>query len=236
MRSDGDGSAVVVTVESRALVLRVGPTAWAVLQDVVLDARPHNGRWLATTSTRRVAEHLGLTPGTVARALARLCTEGIVHREDRRDADTGRFGETVYVVAHLVGLRPCVDLPLTADRDAASPRTAAPLTDNRRSEPGDEDERRTSPLGRRRAAVTEQQQLLADNAPTTSSVPVNPPMSRTTKPRTPNHQTPTTKNLQRQEPYNTEPRSTTNQRPTDSCQLFEQALPGAAAFRSEAGA
>ena len=237
MRRDGDASAVVVTVESRALVLRVGPTAWAVLQDVVLDARPHNGRWLARTSTRRVAEHLGLTPGTVARALARLCTEGIVHREDRRDADTGRFGETVYVVAHLGGLRPCVDLPLTADCDAASPCTAAPLADDRRSEPGDEDQRRSSSPGRRRAAVTEQQLLLADNAPpTTSSVPVNPPLSRTTKPRTPNHQTPTTKNLQHQDPYNTEPLNTTNQRATDSCQLFEQALPGAAAFSAEAGA
>lgn len=106
MLDDGSTSGLFVTIESRVLKRSLGPTAWAVLEDVVLDAVSQDGRWLARTSTRRVADHLGLTPGTVARALARLCTERIVHREDRRDAGTGRFGESVYVVAPLAALRP----------------------------------------------------------------------------------------------------------------------------------
>jgi hypothetical protein len=239
---DDDASPVLVTVASRALVRRLGPTAWAVLEDVVLDARPQNGRWLAKTSSRRMAEHLGLTPGTVGRALARLCTEGILRREDRRDSGTGRFGESVYVVAQLVGLRPCVDLPLTADRDTASPRPAAQQTKDRHREPAENDKRRSSAPSRRQAPVTEQQLLLADEAPvTTTSIPVNLPIPRTTKPQTtndqiPRTQTPRTQNPKPQTNYKAQDLNTTNQRSTDSCQPSGQAFPGASAFRPETGA
>src|SRR5438874_8049958 len=98
--SDGESAAdagVLVTRSSRTLKEELGPTGWAVLEDVVLDAVPAERRLEARTSVRLIAGHLGLTPGTVARALARLCNQGVVHREDRRDSVTGRFGESVYV-------------------------------------------------------------------------------------------------------------------------------------------
>jgi hypothetical protein len=115
------GASVVVTGSaSRALIRQVGPTAWAVLQDVSLDARREDDLWVAQTSVRRVAGHLGLTPGTVARSLARLCAAGLLHREDRRDAGSGRFVASVYVVVPTRVISPCVDLPYTVEPDTAS--------------------------------------------------------------------------------------------------------------------
>lgn len=100
---------------SRAVKRRIGTTAWAVLEDVALNASLHDGRWVASTSVRQVATHLGLTPGTVARALACLCAAGLVQGEDRRDANTGRFSRSVYRLAPTSALSPCTDSPHTAD-------------------------------------------------------------------------------------------------------------------------
>ena len=72
-----EASVVLTESASRTLIRQVGPTAWAVLQDVSLDARREGDLWVAQTSVRRVAGHLGLTPGTVARSLARLCAAGL---------------------------------------------------------------------------------------------------------------------------------------------------------------
>jgi DNA-binding transcriptional ArsR family regulator len=102
---------------SRALIKDLGTTAWSVLLDVSLDALPDTAGWAAKTSVRLIADHLGLTPGTVARALARLRVAGLVRRLDRRDDVTGRFVESVYVVAPALGIVPCVDCPHTVERD-----------------------------------------------------------------------------------------------------------------------
>ena len=245
MLGGNEAGRLIVTVECRVLKRSLGPTAWAVLEDVVLDAVPKEGRWLARTSTRRVADHLGVTPGTVARAMARLCTEGIVHREDRRDVDTGRFGESVYVVEPLAGLRPCVDRPHTADRDMETPHTDRPAMEARHTRVLTEDgltahapDRQPSSSGRRRGTTGAPVQLplLGDDAPTATSAPSNASSPTNTKPQCPNPETPTSHNPKSQSPTTTQPLNPTTERPTDSCQLFEQALPGAAAFRSEAGA
>lgn len=75
---------VLVGEASRAVKREVGTTAWAVLEDLALEAcRDGNGA-LARTTVRIMADHLGLTSGTVARAVARLCAAGLVRREDRR--------------------------------------------------------------------------------------------------------------------------------------------------------
>jgi hypothetical protein len=115
----GPDPAVVVTQASRALIREVGITAWAVLVDVSLDAAPGPAGWAARTSVRATADHLGLTPGTVARALARLRTAGLVQRRDDRDRVTGRFVESAYVLGTMAGIVPCVDCPHTAGRDTA---------------------------------------------------------------------------------------------------------------------
>jgi predicted DNA-binding transcriptional regulator YafY len=109
-----------VSAASRALVREVGTTGWAVLLDVSLDARPENGDRVARTNVRVIADHLGLSPGTVARALARLCTAGLVHRRDRRDIVTGRFAESVYIVASTMGIVPCIDCPHTVETDTGT--------------------------------------------------------------------------------------------------------------------
>lgn len=176
--------------------------------------------------------------------MARLCVEGIVHREDRRDVDTGRFGESVYVVEPLAGLRPCVDLPQTADRGMDPPHTVRRAmaarhntlpTEGRRTV--DAPHRQPSSSGRRRGAgAPVQLPLLGDVAPTGTSEPHSASSPTNPKPQSPNPETPTTHNPKSQNPNTTEPLNATTQRPTDSCQLFEQALASAAAFRSEAGA
>jgi len=83
---------LAIAPDARALKRQLGPTAWAVLEDVALDARLDDaGRLVATTSSRRVAENLGLTSGTVSRALGRLRSLGLV--EYARESGTGgRFG------------------------------------------------------------------------------------------------------------------------------------------------
>jgi hypothetical protein len=109
---------------SRALVRELGTTAWTVLLDVSLDARSEAARWAARTSVRVIAAHLGLTAGTEARALARLNAAALVHRQDRRDLVTGRFVESVYLVAPTAGIVTCVDCPHTAEPPTAEPHTA----------------------------------------------------------------------------------------------------------------
>jgi len=93
--------AVVVTGASRELRSSLGVFAWAVLEDVALDAvTDAAGCLVATTSVRRVAEHLGIGKDTAAAALARLAERGLVERRPAGRADGGRFGRSVYVI-HL---------------------------------------------------------------------------------------------------------------------------------------
>lgn len=68
-----------VEAASRELRRALRPIEWVVLEDVALDARRDGaGDLVAATSARQVAEHLSLTPGVVARALARLRREGLL--------------------------------------------------------------------------------------------------------------------------------------------------------------
>ena len=116
---------IVVGPASAELRRSLRPIEWVVLEDVALDAHPDgDGALVAATSARRVAEHLGLTPGAAAGALARLRAAGLVTHA-RQAGPAGRFGLSAYVL----GLVPGLDVLDAEDRtppDVAPPPVALP--------------------------------------------------------------------------------------------------------------
>jgi DNA-binding transcriptional ArsR family regulator len=96
-----------VTADSRRLRRQLGPTAWAALEDLALDAALDGGRRLmAGTNARRVAAHLGVSKDAAARALSRLRDAGLVVRHDAGHRADGTFGPVAYelVVGSLEGV------------------------------------------------------------------------------------------------------------------------------------
>ncbi len=90
---------VVVAARARALRCAVGVTAWAALEELLLDAAPHpSGRLGAQVSSRVLAVRLGISKDTAAGALRRLTSVGLVRREDHRDRASGVFARSVYVI------------------------------------------------------------------------------------------------------------------------------------------
>ncbi len=99
-----DGGRIVLGPAARELRRALRPIEWVVLEDVALDARRDDaGALVAPTSARRVAEHLGLTPGAVARALGALRSAGLVTHA-RQAGSAGRFGLSAYVFGPVPGL------------------------------------------------------------------------------------------------------------------------------------
>ncbi len=126
-----------VAPESRQVRQRLGTSAWAVLEDVALDAyRDDHGRLLAVTNVRRIALHLGISKDTAARALLRLAEAGLVERQSQR-GETGAFTASVYVLGleHGSGLvhrqiaprptTPCPDAADTADLNQPADQSSA---------------------------------------------------------------------------------------------------------------
>ena len=94
--------------DERALRRSLGPTAWAVLAELHLDASPDGpGATVVATSARRVAAHLGITKDTAARALRRLTAAGMVRRRPQATSAAGRFAPGTYelLLAPPTGLR-----------------------------------------------------------------------------------------------------------------------------------
>ena len=85
-----------VTADSRRLRRELGPTAWAVLEDVVLDAQADDGRLMAGTNVRRLSAHLGVSKDAAARALGRLLDAGLVVRHHSGHRADGTFGPVAY--------------------------------------------------------------------------------------------------------------------------------------------
>lgn len=77
----------------------VGPGAWAVLEDIALDAvLDEDGRLVAETNTRQVATNLGLNKDTVTPHLRRLREYGFVLKEESRTVTSGRYEVYRYVL------------------------------------------------------------------------------------------------------------------------------------------
>ena len=96
-----------------------------VLEEVVLSAVVDDGRWVAATSARRIAEAVGLDPGTVAAALRRLRRLGVLVLAQDRTAG-GRFGLSTYELGLLLGIAPRTVHPHTASQQPATPGPVPP--------------------------------------------------------------------------------------------------------------
>lgn len=85
-----------------------------------------DGRLLAATSARQVAEHLGVSPASAAKAVGRLRSLGLV-THDRQPGPGGRFGLSLYRLVPPPG----VEVVGTADRSRAdAPRAGAPRVES----------------------------------------------------------------------------------------------------------
>lgn len=118
---------IVVGPGSAELRRSLRPIEWMVLEDVALDARPDgDGALVASTSARRVAEHLGVTPGAAAGALARLRSTGLVTHA-RQAGPAGRFGLSAYVLGPVPGVE-VLDAKDRTPPDVGPPDVAPPPT------------------------------------------------------------------------------------------------------------
>ncbi|MBY5163274.1 winged helix-turn-helix domain-containing protein [Salsipaludibacter albus] len=88
-----------VFASSRGVKRAVGVMAWAILEDIALDARLDvEGRLVADTHVRRIADNVGLSKNTVAKHLARLRDNGFVLHEEHRADDSGYYSTSRYVL------------------------------------------------------------------------------------------------------------------------------------------
>jgi hypothetical protein len=122
MSEQGPEPAVVLTRAACSAKAALGPTAWVVLEELVLGAElSSDGRLVVTTSVRRLGAVLRLDKDTVARALARLGADGFVIR----CAAERPVNASCYVVASISGLaRVGVDVDVATAADPVLPDTA----------------------------------------------------------------------------------------------------------------
>ncbi len=84
---------------SREVKRAVGVSAWAVLEDIALDAQiDDRGRLVAHTNVRRIADNLGLSKNAVTKHLGRLRVFGFVLHEEQRETSSGRYIASWYVL------------------------------------------------------------------------------------------------------------------------------------------
>ena len=134
MSPPGDGDAgsdsgvVLLSAECRPLRRALRPLVWVILEEVALDAVVEDGRLVARTSARQVAERLGIDPSTAADALRVLRQRGLVGLE-REKGPAGRFGLSVYQLGPVAGLsvvQPCTAEPFMVSPSMVQPDMAEP--------------------------------------------------------------------------------------------------------------
>ena len=121
---------------SRAVKRAVGLIAWAVLEDIALDAHiDERGRLVADTNAWRIAANLGLNKDTVAKHLSRLRDHGFMLQEEGRQVGFGRYEPCRYVLGPscverssriadnhgTAGQRPCPTSSDTVQRSVSDP-------------------------------------------------------------------------------------------------------------------
>ena len=90
---------LVIDARVRRLRRSLGLTAWAALEELLLDAVPQApGRLGTQASARALGPRLGVSKDTAAGALRRLTAAGLARREDHRDGVRGVLARSVYVL------------------------------------------------------------------------------------------------------------------------------------------
>ncbi len=116
---------VVLSIESVELRRRLGPTAWVVFEQLLLESTGNGDTCAASVSVRSLAAQLGLAKDTVARALVRLRSAGLVDASQSRTA-TGVYATGCYTLAIPTAVT--VDDHTAPSPPTTSPSTAQPAT------------------------------------------------------------------------------------------------------------
>ena len=101
---------IVVGAASSELRRALGPTSWAVLEEMLLRSHGTTDECVACVSVRSLAASLGLAKDTAARAIRRLRDCGFVTVAQRR-TDAGIFDTGTYVIALPEGVTLIVSPP-----------------------------------------------------------------------------------------------------------------------------
>lgn len=88
---------LIIAADCGSLRRRLGPTAWAVLEELLASSTGAGGRLRARVSVRGLAGALGLNKDTVARALSRLAAADLVVATQTRTT-SGAFATGSYTV------------------------------------------------------------------------------------------------------------------------------------------
>jgi hypothetical protein len=110
---------VVVSAASRTLRRQLRPLDWVVLEEVALDAVDEDGRLVARTSARQIAERLRVDAESAHRALRSLRRRGILGLEPDRSSSV-RFELSLYVLASTSGLTVITSRPAQAPWSAGA--------------------------------------------------------------------------------------------------------------------
>lgn len=90
---------LVIDLDAAAGVrTQAGPTAWLVLEAIAARAPGRRPVVEVACSSRALAEIVGVSKDSVARAFRVLANIGIIGRVDHRDERSGRFASTTYRV------------------------------------------------------------------------------------------------------------------------------------------
>jgi DNA-binding transcriptional ArsR family regulator len=102
--AESPGRRVVLDADSGHLRRVLGPTAWVVLEELILRSSGTDERSEAQVSVRALAASLGLAKDTVGRALQRLRAAGLVASCEQRRERAGTFDAGTYVIDLPLGI------------------------------------------------------------------------------------------------------------------------------------
>jgi DNA-binding transcriptional ArsR family regulator len=120
---EASGRRVVLDAESGHLRRALGPTAWVVLEELMLRSSSTGDRCEAQVSIRALASSLGLAKDTVGRALGRLRGVGLVTPCDQRRERAGTFDAGTYLIEVPLGITVANTAPMQTTSHVRPSRT-----------------------------------------------------------------------------------------------------------------